>query len=78
MTGKLYYVSKTLIGGGDINRRTVIEADAGADGKPVFSTEKIVCIINPHMADWTYDHMRWQDTILAALRERAKQDATPA
>lgn len=74
---KLYFVSKTLLGSTpDRNRRRIVEAEAGPDGKPVFSTEKTVCVINDTMEPWTADHMRWQEAILQGLRDRENVNAT--
>lgn len=65
---KVYLVSKTLMGGPDVNRRTIYETDLDPNGQPDFRTERAVCIINQDMQQWTVDHERWLETILSGLR----------
>lgn len=70
---KMYYTYKTLLGGPpDTNRRRVCEAEIDKNGKPVYSSEKTVCVINPNMDVWTVDHMRWEEAIIDGLKRRAE------
>lgn len=51
-----YYVLKTLLGGGDVNRRTIYRKD-----------HTVVCTFNQEMKDWTPDKKKELDLCLKAL-----------
>jgi hypothetical protein len=51
-----YYVLKTLLGGGDVNRRTIYRKN---------HTE--VCTFNQEMKDWSVDMAKELDVCLKAL-----------
>lgn len=60
-----YYYMKTLLGGGDTNKRTIYR---GSDHAPV-------CIFNDSMRDWTAEHERVLNICLnALLADAAKGD----
>ena len=58
-----YYVMKTLIGGGDTNRRTIYK---GSDHEPV-------CQFNLHLKPWTAEDERLLNICLKALVDDAEK-----
>lgn len=76
---KVYYVSRTLLGGDpDCNRRTVYEADLGPSGKADFSNERPVCVLNADRTWWSANNERWLNIIVAALRKAAADEPDAA
>jgi hypothetical protein len=67
-----YYVSQTLLSGGDVNRRTIYKR-----GKPPreFKDERIVCVFNQHMRDWTAENEHELNICLKALLKSVEQTA---
>jgi hypothetical protein len=56
-----YYVTQTLLGGGDVNRRTIYRS---SDHEPI-------CVFNQRMHDWTAEDDRLLNICLAALMSDA-------
>lgn len=76
MQRKVYYVSRTLLGGiPDRNRRTIYEGLLKEDGKPDFRTERPVCVVNQDMHPWDATHERHLRLMLHALEVAALKEA---
>lgn len=59
MTRPKFYVSKTLLGGGDVNRRTVYRDDGGCGVQ--------ICVFNQEMSDWNEDREKQLMATVKAL-----------